>query len=544
MGSDFYPKGPYGEAAWWTGVIYQIYPRSFLDSNGDGIGDLPGIISKVDYLADTLGVDAIWLSPFYPSPQADFGYDVADYTEVAPEYGTIGDFDRLVAACHAAGIRVIIDFVPNHSSDRHPWFLESRSSRRNPKREWYVWADPAEDGGPPNNWLSVFGGRAWEYDELTEQYYLHSFLAEQPDLNWRNPAVRRVMLDVLRFWLDRGVDGFRIDVAHFIAKDPGLRDNPPAPAEAEGEWRDMGSYDSQIHRHDKNHDDVHVYFREIRALLDEYDETYSIGEIHEMDWGRWAKAYGDGDELHHVYDFSLIYAPWDAGSVRQRIEAQEAAIPNGAFPNHVLGNHDEPRIAYRYGQEQARVAAMLLLTSRGTPTLYYGDEIGMTQQLIPPEDQLDPWGQVGETMGRDGSRTPMQWTRGAHAGFCAPATSNTWLPVHADYGTCNVETQLDDPESILNLYRRLLSFRKTSSALQIGDHTRLPFGSTAVYGFRRIGNDEVLDVFLNFESNEVTLADVIGEVVLCTERTREGEEILGELVVAGNQGLVIRIDGV
>lgn len=530
-----------GTPPWWqTGVTYQIYPRSFMDSNGDGIGDLPGILSKVNYLADTLGVDAIWLSPFYPSPQADFGYDVADYTDVAPEYGTLDDFDRLLSACHVAGIRVVIDFVPNHSSDRHPWFIESRSSRDNPKRDWYVWMDPAEDGGPPNNWLSVFGGGAWEFEDTTGQYYLHSFLAQQPDLNWRNPEVRAAMADALRFWLDRGVDGFRIDVAHHIAKDPAFRDNPPATTTRD-DWKDMGGYGSQIHLYDKGHRDVHDYFRELRGLFDEYENSYSVGEIHENDWDVWASYYGNGDELHHIFDFSLLYAPWDADSVRERVEAQESTLPPGAFPNHVLGNHDEPRIAYRYGQDQARVAAMLLLTSRGTPTLYYGDEIGMTQLLIPPGSQLDPWGRVGETMGRDGNRTPMQWTDDTHAGFSAPATSKTWLPLHDDHPTCNVDSQLADPDSILNLYRRLLSFRKTSPALMTGDYGRLDLGSApTVFGFRRTSAAEILDVYLHFGGDPATLMGVVGQIVVCSERTREGERVEGELVIVENQGIVIR----
>ncbi|RPI20325.1 MAG: alpha-amylase, partial [Actinobacteria bacterium] len=359
---------------WWqTAVIYQIYPRSFADADGDGIGDLPGILSRIDYLAHTLQVDAIWLSPFYPSPQKDYGYDVSDYTDVNPEYGTLDDFERLVAASHERGIRVIIDYVPNHSSDRHPWFVESRSSSDNPKRDWYVWRDPAPDGGPPNNWLSLFGGSAWAWDEATGQYYLHSFLEEQPDLNWRNPAVRAAMHDVLRFWLDRGVDGFRIDVAHFIAKDPEFRDNPPAPPDDDqGPFQRLDEYRAQLHPHDKGHPDVHQYFREIRSVLDDYGDRYSVGEIHEFDWQTWAGFYGKGDELHHVFDFSLIHTPWKAPAIRSLIDAQEAAIPDGAWPNHVLGNHDEPRIAFRRGQPAARVAAVLLLTTRGTPTLYYG----------------------------------------------------------------------------------------------------------------------------------------------------------------------------
>jgi alpha-glucosidase len=543
MTPDSAPSSVAANHPWWhSAVIYQIYPRSFLDSNGDGIGDLPGIIAKVDYLAETLGIDAIWLSPFYPSPQADFGYDVSDYTDVAPEYGSLDDFDRLLSACHAAGVRVIIDFVPNHTSNQHPWFAQSRSSRDDPRRDWYVWVDPGEGGGPPNNWLSVFGGSAWEYDEATAQYYLHSFLAAQPDLNWRNPEVRRAMYDVLRFWLDRGVDGFRIDVAHHIAKDPQLRDNPLARTSRDG-WKDMGTYSTQVHLHDKGQPEVHRYFREIRAVLDEYDDAYSVGEIHEWDWDRWASYYGDGDELHHVYDFSLIHAPWNAGAVAERIESQEAALPDGAFPNHVLGNHDEPRLAYRYGRQQARIAAMLLLTSRGTPTLYYGDEIGMSQLLLSPGSQLDPWAREGEALGRDGSRTPMQWTPDAHAGFCGPEATTTWLPVQDDRQTCNVATQLEDPDSILNLYRRLLAFRRSSVELRIGSYARLGAPvATNVYAYRRTDGARMLDVYLHFGGEAVSLGNVSGEIVICTDRSREGERIAGELVLAPDEGIVLRPD--
>ncbi|RMF61789.1 MAG: alpha-amylase, partial [Bacteroidetes bacterium] len=295
---------------WWqTGVIYQIYPRSFKDSNGDGIGDLGGVLEKLDYLSDTLGVDAIWLSPFYPSPMADFGYDVADYTDVDPIFGDLATFDALVAEAHRRGLRVIIDIVPNHTSDRHPWFIASRSSRDNPKRDWYVWRDPAPDGGPPNNWLSVFGGPAWEYDETTGQYYLHSFLKEQPDLNWRNPEVRRAMFDVFRFWLERGVDGFRIDVAHYIMKDPLFRDNPPNPHRGDYH-KDMGEYDTQLHLYDKGHEDVHEVFRELRRLLDDYSRDrprFAVGEIHIFDWNAWVRYYGDNlDELHMPFNFALL----------------------------------------------------------------------------------------------------------------------------------------------------------------------------------------------------------------------------------------------
>jgi len=522
---------------WWqSGVVYQIYPRSFADADGDGIGDLAGILSRVEYLADTLGIDAVWLSPFYPSPQADFGYDVADYTDVDPVYGTLADFAALVAACHDRGIRVIVDFVPNHSSDRHGWFLQSRSARDDPKRDWYTWRDPAPDGGPPNNWISVFGGPAWELDEATGQYYLHSFLKEQPDLNWRNTEVRAAMHDVLRFWLDRGVDGFRIDVAHRIAKDPELRSNPLADAATSGPGKDHGEYDTLEHLHDAGHPDVHEYFREIRAVLDEYDDRYSIGEIHEYDWQRWASYIGEGDELHQVFDFSLLFAPWEAAEIRARIAGQEDALPPGGWPNHVLGNHDEPRIARRLGSDHARLAALVLLTTRGTPTLYYGDELGMTQPDLPVDRQLDPWAQTSDVAGRDGCRTPMQWEPAVHAGFSPPEAVRTWLPVDGAPGT-DVASQLADPDSMLNFYRRCLTFRRASAALRGGDYRPRNDVPAGVLAFTRSRDGETVTVVLNL-GDEPATATARGTVVLATDRAREGERTNGTAVLAPAEGIV------
>ena len=468
------------EYLWWqTGVVYQIYPRSFVDTTANGVGDLRGVISKLDYLDDTLGIDAIWLSPFYPSPMADFGYDVADYTDVHPLFGDLAAFDDLIAEAHRRGLKIIIDFVPNHSSNQHPWFLESRSSRDNPKRDWYVWADPKPDGGGagqhrlPNNWLSVFGGSAWEWDEATCQYYLHSFLKEQPDLNWRNPEVKAAMFDVVRFWLERGVDGFRLDVAHYIMKDPEMRDNPVNPNPQGTLRRPAREYDLLIHLHDKGHPDTHNVFREFRQLLDAYSAgqpRFSVGEIHIFDWQKWASYYGENlDELHMPFNFALLNVEWEAREVREVVDALEAAIPPGAWPNYVLGNHDYWRIASRYGQAQARVAAMLLLTLRGTPTLYYGDEIGMTDVPVPPEQQQDPWGLNQPGFTRDPCRTPMQWISGPNAGFSAPETPELWLPLASDYQEVNVERQLEDPSSILSLHRCLLAYRKATPALKWGE---------------------------------------------------------------------------
>lgn len=492
--------------AWWRdAVIYQVYPRSFQDTNRDGIGDLEGVRRRLPYLSE-LGVDAVWLSPFYPSPMADFGYDVADYCNVDPIFGTLGDFDRLVGDVHSAGLKLIVDWVPNHTSDRHPWFEASRSSRGNSKRDWYVWADPRPDGSPPNNWQSVFGGSAWEWDDVTGQYYLHSFLAEQPDLNWRNPEVEAAMFDVLRFWLDRGVDGFRMDVVSFIMKDPELRDDPEPP--------------SDLPLNSRAHPDVHPVFRRIRTLLDSYDPPrVAIGEIHEPDWERWASYYGEGRELHLPFNFSLLHAPWNPKVIRGLVDACDAAVPAGEWPNYVLGNHDEIRLASRIGTEQTRIAAMLLLTLRGTPTLYYGDEIGMEQFDIPPERQQDPWGRRMPGMGRDGCRTPMRWQPGANAGFCDPDVE-PWLPV-GDGPT--VASMAADPASLLNLYRRLLALRRTEPLLRSGAYRSVD-GPPGCLAFERFDDDRVLGVMLNFGVEAVTLSEP-RRVRLSTLLDRSGGEI-------------------
>ena len=358
----------------------QIYPRSFQDSDGDGIGDLGGIIERLDYLT-WLGVDAVWLSPIFPSPMADFGYDIADYTDIDPLFGSMEDFDRLLEAVHARDLKLILDLVPNHTSDRHPWFEESRSSRENPKRDWYLWKDPAPDGGPPTNWRSVFGGSAWQYDDTTGQYYYHAFLKEQPDLNWRNPEVRDAIFDVMRFWLDKGVDGFRVDVMWHLLKDEQLRDNPPNP----DYHPDQPDHARFIPAFSEDQYEVHTIVEQMRAVTDAYDDRVLIGEIY-LPIPRLVAYYGpEGRGAHLPFNFQLILLPWDARRIDAAISKYEGALPPDGWPNWVLGNHDKPRIASRVGRAQARVAAMLLLTLRGTPTLYYGDEIGMQNVAVPPE---------------------------------------------------------------------------------------------------------------------------------------------------------------
>jgi alpha-glucosidase len=544
-----------GEFRWWqTGVIYQIYPRSYQDTTGNGIGDLRGVIDRLDYLGDVLGIDAIWLSPFYPSPMADFGYDVADYCDVDPMFGTLGDFDDLVLQAHTRNIRIIIDWVPNHSSEQHPWFLESRASRENPKRDWYVWKDPNLSDGmrePPNNWLAVFGGPAWEWDDATGQYYLHSFLKEQPDLNWRNPDLKEAMFNTVRFWLDKGVDGFRVDVAHYIMKDPDFQDNPPADPGAVAFHRPHGKYDTQLHLYDKGHSDVHDVYRELRAILDGYSENSprtSIGEIHIFEMQDLIKYYGTpegGLEFHMPFNFSLLTPKWNAREFQSLIDGYEAALPDWAWPNYVLGNHDEGRLATRYGREQARVAAMLLLTLRGTPTIYYGEELGMEDVDIPPEKQLDPFGFRVPGWGRDRCRTPMQWNARRHAGFSAPETQGTWLPLSDQYEADNVEQELKDPLSILNLYRELLEIRKSSHALQSGNYQPIRDIPENCFVYLREAQDELILIALNFSSEPQTVSlPEYGTVPvsLSTFPDRAGEVDLSDLELKSNEGLILKIN--
>jgi glycosidase len=535
---------------WWqTGVIYQIYPRSYEDTSGNGIGDLAGIIDKLEYLSDTLGVDAVWLSPFYPSPMADFGYDVADYTDIHPMFGDLDTFDRLVKEAHQRDLRIIIDLVPNHSSDQHPWFIESLSSRDNPKRDWYVWADAKPDGSPPNNWLSVFGGPAWEWDAHTGQYYLHSFLKEQPDLNWRNPEVKEAIFNVVRFWLDRGVDGFRIDVAHFIMKDPLMRDNPPNESANRFMHKSLGEYDSQIHLYDKGHPDVHQVYRELRTLLDTYipgREAVSVGEIHLFDLSEWVRYYGENlDEIHLPFNFTLLKVDWNARSVRQSADKLEAALPPSAWPNYVLGNHDEARITTRIGEEQARIAAMLLLTLRGTPTLYYGDEIGMTDVPVPADRQQDPWGIRVPGLSRDPNRTPMQWSDTPNAGFSSPGTSRLWLPLADDYKTTNVERQLKDDTSLLNLYRQLLALRRVHPTLQMGDYQTMEAQPEDCFLYRRTLKDHpTMFIALNFSVNEQRIKHKdqgYARIILSSHMNRRGKVDLSGLTLRPNEGVIIEI---
>jgi oligo-1,6-glucosidase/alpha-glucosidase len=521
-------------APWWErGVIYQIYPRSFQDSDGDGVGDLKGIEQRLDYLAG-LGVDAIWLSPIFPSPMADFGYDVADYTGIDPLFGTLDDFDRLLAAAHQRGLKLMLDFVPNHSSDRHPWFVESRMSRRNPKRDWYIWRDAAHDGGPPNNWISDFGGSAWQWDDATGQYYLHAFLKEQPDLNWRNPEVRKAMLDVIRFWFDRGVDGFRVDVLWHLIKAEGLPDNPVNP-----DYRPaMGEKLKVLQTHSTHQPEVHELAAEFRHLADSYGDRLLVGEI-VLPLGELMTYYGrERPGVHLPFNFQLVEARWDARVLHQMIAEYETALPPGGWPNWVIASHDYPRIAAKLGEAQARVAAMLLLTLRGTPTLYQGDEMGIGTVDIPPDKVRDPKEllEPGIGLGRDPSRTPMAWDNSDNAGF---STAEPWLPLHEDWRSRNVSAQDGDPGSMLTLYRDLLRLRRSEPALEIGS-MHLDTGSEYVLAYRREHGNSCLQVVLNLSGTErqLPLAIDTGTPLLST---------LGSPSPVGwlrpDEGLVLRLAG-
>ncbi len=532
------------EYLWWKhGVIYQIYPRSFQDSNGDGIGDLQGVIDRLDYLNDgterSLGVDAIWFSPTFPSPMADFGYDVSDYEEVHDDFGDMATMDRLIAEAHKRGIRVILDFVPNHSSSQHPWFVESRASKESPKRDWYVWRDAKPDGSPPNNWIAAFGGPAWEWDQRTQQYYLHSFLIEQPDLNWRNPEVEARMHEVLRFWMDRGVDGFRIDVMDRVLKDPQHRDNPP---QENPRIRALAQAAMQMHTYDQNWPEVIEAVRGIRRVTDAYPERMTVGEVAGTP-EQIAHYYGgaalDGLHLAFNFPFTRIWDDrWIAERVRRSVDAFEAALPAGAWPNHVFGNHDVDRFSSRVnrdgrGHERARVAALMLLTLRGTPFVYYGEEIGMANTDIPEKMLQDP--ARFYSRGRDQERTPMQWSRED-----AFTTGTPWLP----YGNLavNVEQQRDDPASMLSLYRRLLWFRRRSDALRDGAYTPVDGLPTGIYAYMRLYGDDRLLTVLNFTNDPIAFELPAS---LHTTETLIGTHDLPaaaqSITLAGNEGRLLRL---
>ena len=524
--------------SWWQrGVIYQIYPRSFMDASGDGVGDLRGIADRLDYL-EWLGVEAVWISPFYPSPMADFGYDITDHTAVHPLFGDLEDFDALVEEAHRLGIRVLLDYVPCHTSAEHPWFVESRSARDNPKRDWYIWCDPAPDGGPPNNWVAMFGGAAWTFDEGTGQYYNHAHLVEQPDLNWRNRAVREAMLGVMRFWLERGVDGFRVDALRHLIKDEKLRDNPPNPDYRPGDR----PFDALLPVYNTDRPEIHDAIREMRRLLDAYGDTTMVGELY-LPIERLVAYYGEnGSGVHLPANFHLISTPWNAREISALIDAYEDVLPPCAWPNWVLGNHDRSRVATRVGTAQARVAAMLLRTLRGTPTIYYGDEIGMHDVRIPPEGVQDPFEKQtpGLGYGRDPARTPMQWTPDRNAGFCPPA-ADPWLPLADDYRAVNVAAEREDPTSTLTLHRRLLALRRAEPALAVGSYEPvMAAGDLLAYAREHHGRRFLVALNLGHEPLSSEAPAFEGRVALSTRLDREGEEVVGGVLrLRGDEGVVI-----
>ncbi len=526
---------------WWEdAVLYQVYPRSFQDTDGDGIGDLEGIRRRLDHFVN-LGIDGVWISPIYPSPMADHGYDVSDYCGIDPIFGTLADFDRLLAEMHERGLRLILDFVPNHSSRLHPWFQQSASGRDSALRDWYVWRDPAPDGGPPNNWRSRAGEYpAWTFDPRTGQYYLHSFLPEQPDLNWRNPAVQAAMLDVLRWWLDRGVDGFRVDVIYHLMKDPEFRDDPVDPT-----WEQGSSVLPRLQPlHSIDHEDIHDVVRQMRRVLGEYaDDRLLIGEIY-LPLERLMAYYGqDADEAHLPFNFQLISAPWHAASLLRMIRDYDAAIPLHAWPNWVLGNHDQSRIASRVGPAQARVAMMLLLTLRGTPTLYYGDELGMLDVPIPPDQIQDRFVGSGVVTGanRDPQRTPMPWDEGANAGF---TTSTPWLPIGSTTDVGSVAQQDVQPTSMLALTRALLALRRRHPSLLAGSWTPIAAKDDLLCYARGEGRDRLF-VVLNFESVAKTAvledAPPFAKIILSTGLDRIDEAISRSFDIGPNEGLIVAV---
>jgi alpha-glucosidase len=507
---------------WWrAGSIYQVYPRSFQDASGDGVGDLEGIRTRLPYLA-WLGVDAVWLSPFYRSPMVDFGYDVSDHTDVDPLFGSLEDWDRLAADARALGLRLILDFVPNHTSEHHPWFASGE------RHDWYLWRDE------PTNWVSVFGGPAWTWHEGAGAFYYHAYLPQQPDLNWRNPAVREAMADVLRFWVARGADGFRIDALRQTIKDDRWRDNPPNPA-----WREGGDpYHALLPEFTTDRPEVQDVVRLLRATVDaavagDSREPVLIGELY-LPIERLMAYYASGLDL--PANFHLLTTPWEAGAIATLADAYEAALPDGAWPNWVLGNHDRPRLAGRVGAAQARAAAVLLLTLRGTPTLYYGDEIGMGDVPVPADRVQDPWERrvPGQGLGRDPVRTPMQWDDGPNAGFCAPGVE-PWLPLADDADANNVAAQGDDPRSILALYRALLALRRAEPALALGSYRTI----SADDGVLVYARGDELRVALNLSAEPAETAGR-GVVLLGTDPARAGEALRGSLRLAGGEAVIVR----
>ena len=532
---------PLEEYLWWQkGIIYQIYPRSFQDTDQDGTGDLRGIIQRLDYL-QWLGVQAIWLSPIFPSPMDDFGYDISDYTGIEPLFGSMDDFDELLELTHRKGMKLILDLVPNHTSYAHAWFKESRSSRDNPKRDWYIWKDAAAVVGdtterlPPNNWQSVFGGSAWEWDEATQQYYYHAFLKEQPDLNWRNPAVQQAMLGVIQFWLDKGVDGFRVDVIWHLGKDELFRDNPPNPDYQEGQPDEM----RYLRVYSEDQPIVYDFIAGMRQLIDRYENRLLIGEIY-LPIDRLVTYYGkEGNGVHLPFNFQLIQIDWQADAIYALINEYEGSLSPGNWPNWVLGNHDQPRIVSRTSKKQARLAAVLLFTLRGTPIMYYGDEIGMHDVAVPPDRRQDMKNTESDT-NRDPQRTPMQWSEEAYAGF---STVEPWLPVSDDYRQRNVAQQQSNSDTTLLFYKKLIELRQQEPALQVGEF--VPVGlQNQLMLYKRVYQGQALLVMINFGKEKVSYAldnKTEGSIVFSSSEKGLDQSVERSVELAAEEAVVVRL---
>lgn len=529
---------------WWKeAVIYQIYPRSFCDSNADGFGDLPGITRKLDYLAN-LGVDAVWLSPIYPSPDADFGYDVSDYRAVDPRYGTLEDFDTLVQEAHRRDIRIILDMVMNHTSDQHPWFQQARSGRNNPYRDWYIWRDAAPNGGLPNNWASQFGGSAWQWDPQTAQYYLHLFARQQPDLNWRNPAVKEEIFNIYRFWCDRGVDGFRLDVFNALFKDARFTGNPPRLG--------IRRFDRQKHLHDINRPEMVPFLKDLRALLDTCPGRYMVGEAFLETRGVVGQYVGDST-LHAAFDFELLLAAWNPGRIKQAVLDWEAELGPEKWPTQVLNNHDNPRSASRYrapqNDRQLKQAAALLLTLRGTPFLYYGEEIGMRDIKLKRGEILDPAGRYYWPFypGRDGCRSPMQWDSSPQAGF---SSAKPWLPLNTDYTQRNAAVQSNKPGSLLAFYQAIIRLRRQHPALRTGTMRFLDTAQDPCLMYVRENEHETILIAINFSAKPVrfepdgdqkeSLADTGWELLLSSARQPGEWQPASSIHILPEEAIILR----
>jgi alpha-glucosidase len=523
---------------WWRGgVLYQIYPRSFGDANGDGIGDLRGVVDRLDHLA-WLGVDGLWISPITPSPDTDWGYDVADYCAVHPELGTLDDVDLLVREADRRGIKILLDLVPNHTSDQHAWFVDARSSRSATHRDYYVWADAKPDGSLPNNWVSSFGGAAWTLDDATGQHYLHNFLPTQPDLNWWSNGVRDEFDRILRFWFDRGIAGFRIDVCHMIVKDRELRDNPPTTDDDHWYVRLRG----QRPVYNACRPEVHDVLRRWRRIADGYEPArVLLGETYVLDPKVMAEFYGDGDELSLAFNFSFVHAKFDAETLRSVVDETDLAVGDRGWPVWTGSNHDVSRFPTRWcdgDPARVKLALLMLLMLRGTAVLYYGDEIGMPDTAVDRDDLRDPVGQRFWPVyaGRDPARTPMHWTAGAGAGFTAP-DAQPWLPL-GDVAACNVAAQRHDPDSVLSFCRDVISLRHVIPDLAAGSYVAVQ-SPPGTWAWRR--GDRVL-VALNLSDTDQTVASPRGRIRLCTDRSRDEAPVAGQLDLPAWSGAIVWLD--